>query len=234
MKKVDKLFEIATSHTHDVWPLLSTFVYSAHCSYPCNSAAPRTQLTPAPCCLVPSGAASTCPGYIPLHLCVAVGASLYPNGDPGFSPLQSGSGKDTLLCLGAGGIGLGCRKTLLLSFDCPWRRRMGSVQDPSVYLDWSPSKHLLYSLSLALASNFYHPNTSTVTFTQLPGLTAVSSSSKVQLLFPLAIPITLWSLSRHLILQCLWLSNDWNLHMLSFIVQKTGLQYLAVILLPFN
>lgn len=50
---------------------------------------------------------------------------------------------------------------------------------------------LFYSLSLALASNVYHPYSFIiVTFTQLPGLTAVSSSSKTQLVFPLAIPAT--------------------------------------------
>lgn len=118
IKKVNKLFESATltSYTHDVWPLFSNyFSNSAPCSYPFNSVSPRTQLTPAPCCLVPSGAANTCPGYIPLHPWAAVGASLYPNGDPCSSPLQSGSGKSTLLCLGASEIGPGSRKKASLA-----------------------------------------------------------------------------------------------------------------------
>lgn len=114
-EKVNKLFEIATlTYTHDAWPLFSNyFSSSAPCSHPFNFVAPRTQGTLAPCCLVPSGAANTCPGYILLHLCAAVGASLYPNGDLCFSPLQSGRGKSALSCLGASGIGPGSRKKLL-------------------------------------------------------------------------------------------------------------------------
>lgn len=56
------------------------FSSSAPCSYPLSSVAQITQFTPAPCCLVPSGAANTCPGYIPSHPYAIVGTSLYPNG----------------------------------------------------------------------------------------------------------------------------------------------------------
>lgn len=66
-----------SSRGHIAFPVY--FSSSAPCSYPLCSVAPRIQLTPAPCCLVPSGAANTCPGYIPSYPYAVVGTSQYPN-----------------------------------------------------------------------------------------------------------------------------------------------------------
>lgn len=201
------------------------FSNSAPCSYPYNSVAPRTQLTPAPCCLVPSGAANTCPGYISLHPCAAVGASLYPNGDPCSPEValeQVGQTRE------AGRIFSSFFPVSVLEAG-EWEvYRIWRVPPPNI----SP---LLHTLSLALASNVYHLYSFiTVTFTQLLGLTAVTSSSKIQLLFPLAIPATHWCHSRHHALQCPWLTMIGAYTCSVLLSRQQDHSIFAAILLPFN
>lgn len=226
------LLDIATLilMTHIALPVC--FSSSVPYFYPLCSVAPMTQFTPAPCCLVPSGASDTCPGYIPSHPYAVVGTSLYPNGRlmnwhllfPHCSVAVARA-----LQYSVAQVGLAWEAGRASpSFSSPvsglkwgeWEVDRLSLVLPPLHIEVSPPSisPLLYSLPFSsftplssFTSCIIHPLLLLLSahsflvslqkaFLPPPGY----SSSSSRMLFP---PHSLWSPSRHLMLQGPWLMN---------------------------